>query len=64
MSTITRGDYNYFITFTNDFSRSKSDYNYLMKHNTESFETFKEFPKEVENELCKTIKALRVVVNI
>ena len=47
----------YFITFTNDFSRYR--YVYLMRHKSESFEKFKEFKNEVQNQLGKSIKALR-----
>ncbi|GJT83753.1 retrotransposon protein, putative, ty1-copia subclass [Tanacetum coccineum] len=47
----------YFITFTNDYSRY--GYVYLLKHKHEVFETFKVFKNEVENQLGKTIKALR-----
>ncbi|GJX42892.1 retrotransposon protein, putative, ty1-copia subclass [Tanacetum coccineum] len=48
---------NYFVTFTDDFSRY--GYVYLLKHKHEVFETFKVFQKEVENQLGKTIKLLR-----
>jgi hypothetical protein len=41
MSSIARGDFQYFITFTDDFSRY--GYIYLMRHKSESFEKFKEF---------------------
>ena len=57
MSTCTRNGCYYFITFTDDFSRY--GYVYLMRHKTESFEKFKEFKTEVENQLNKSIKALR-----
>jgi transposase InsO family protein len=57
MSTIVRGGFQYFITFTDDFSRY--GYIYLMKHKSENFEKFKEFQKEVENQRGKKIKALR-----
>ena len=57
MSTSARGNYQYFITFTDDFSRY--GYVYLMKHKSESFEKFKEFQNEVQNQLGKSIKALR-----
>ncbi|GJX06737.1 retrotransposon protein, putative, ty1-copia subclass [Tanacetum coccineum] len=46
-----------FITFTDDYSRY--GYVYLLKHKHEAFETFKVFKNEVENQLGKTIKALR-----
>ena len=52
-----RGGYNYFITFTDDFSWF--GYVYLMRHKSESFEKFKEFRHEVENQLGRSIKALR-----
>src|SRR5664279_3486147 len=57
MSTTTRGGFHYFITFTDDFSRY--GYVYLMKHKSETFEEFKEFQNEVENQRGKKIKALR-----
>jgi len=52
-----RGGFQYFITFTDDFSRY--GYVYLMKHKSESFEKFKEFKNEVQNQLGKNIKTLR-----
>ncbi|WJX96077.1 hypothetical protein P8452_77325 [Trifolium repens] len=52
-----RGGFTYFITFTDDFSRY--GYVYLMKHKSESFEKFKEFKNEVQNQLGKNIKTLR-----
>ena len=55
MSTQARGGYSYFITFTDDFSRY--GYVYLMKHQSESFEMFKRFQNEVENQLDKKIKS-------
>jgi transposase InsO family protein len=57
MSTSVRGGFRYFITFTDDLSRY--GYVYLMKQKSESFEKFKEFKNEVENQLNKKIKALR-----
>ncbi|KAL3635739.1 Pyruvate dehydrogenase complex component E2 1 [Castilleja foliolosa] len=57
MSSTARGGFSYFITFTDDVSRF--GYVYLMKHKSESFEKFTEFQNEVENQLGKTIKALR-----
>ena len=56
MSTTARGGFQYFITFTDDFSRY--GYVYLMKHKSETFEKFKEFQNEVENQRGKKIKAL------
>jgi hypothetical protein len=57
MSTTARGGFQYFITFTDDFSRY--GYVYLIKHKSETFEKFKEFQNEVENQRGKKIKALR-----
>nr|GEW43743.1 hypothetical protein [Tanacetum cinerariifolium] len=54
---VSRQGANYFVTFTDDFSRYS--YVYLLKHKHEVFETFKVFQKEVENHLGKTIKSLR-----
>jgi hypothetical protein len=41
MSSMARGGFPYFITFTDDFSRY--GYMYLIRHKLESFEKFKEF---------------------
>jgi transposase InsO family protein len=57
MSSIARGGFQYFITFTDDFSRY--GYIYLMRHKSESFEKFEEFQNEVQNQLGKMIKSLR-----
>jgi hypothetical protein len=57
MSSVARGGFQYFITFTDDFSRY--GYIYLMRHKFESFEKFKEFQNEVQNQLGKIIKFLR-----
>ena len=57
LSSTARGGYQYFITFTDDFS--KYGYVYLMKHKSESFEMFKIFKNEVQNQLDKNIKTLR-----
>ncbi|GJX95882.1 retrotransposon protein, putative, ty1-copia subclass, partial [Tanacetum coccineum] len=54
---VLRQGASYFITFTDDYSRY--GYVYLLKHKHEVFETFKVFKNEVENQLGKTIKALR-----
>jgi hypothetical protein len=56
MSYVARGGFQYLITFTDDFSRY--GYIYLMRHKSESFEKFKEFQNEVQNQLGKTIKFL------
>ncbi|KAK8676013.1 hypothetical protein V6N13_034068 [Hibiscus sabdariffa] len=57
MNTQARGGYEYFITFTDDFSRY--GYIYLMHHKSEALEKFKEFKNEVQNQHGKSIKALR-----
>ncbi|GJZ77945.1 retrotransposon protein, putative, ty1-copia subclass [Tanacetum coccineum] len=54
---VSRQGASYFITFMDDYSRYS--YVYLLKHKHEVFETFKVFKNEVENQLGKTIKALR-----
>ncbi|GJV08333.1 retrotransposon protein, putative, ty1-copia subclass [Tanacetum coccineum] len=54
---VSRQGASYFITFTDDYSRY--GYVYLLKRKHEVFETFKVFKNEVENQLGKTIKALR-----
>ena len=56
MSTQAKRGYEYFITFTDDYSRY---YVYLMRRKSEAFEKFKEFRAEVENQLGKRIKAIR-----
>ena len=57
ISVLVRSGFQYFITFTDNFSRY--GYVYLMRHKSESFEKFKEFKNEVENQLDKKIKVLR-----
>ena len=57
ISTQAKGGYEYFVTFTNDYS--KYGYVYLMRWKFEAFEKFKEFRAEVENQLGKQIKAIR-----
>ncbi|KAJ9558377.1 hypothetical protein OSB04_012991 [Centaurea solstitialis] len=56
-SHVARGGYWYFITFTDDFSRY--GYVYLMRHKSESFERFREYQNEVQNQLGRKIKFLR-----
>jgi transposase InsO family protein len=56
MSVAMRNDYCYFVTFADDFSRH--GYIYLMKHKSETFEKFKEFQREIENQLDRKIKQL------
>ena len=60
MSSIARGGFQYFVTFTDDFSRY--GYIYLMRHKSETFEKFKEFQNEVENQRGKRIKACDLIV--
>ena len=57
MSTQAKGGYEYFITFTDDYSIY--GYVYLMRRKFEAFEKFKEFRAKVENQLGKHIKAIR-----
>ena len=57
ISSISRGGYQYFITFIDDFSRY--GYIYLMRHKSEPFEKFKLFKNEMQNQLGKNIKTLQ-----
>src|SRR5918994_1469939 len=57
MSVEARGGYRYVLTLTDDLSRY--GYVYLMKHKSETFEKFKEFQSEVENQRDRKIKFLR-----
>ncbi|GJV91052.1 retrotransposon protein, putative, ty1-copia subclass [Tanacetum coccineum] len=54
---VSRQGASYFIRLTDDYSRY--GYVYLLKHKHEVFKTFKVFKNEVENQLEKTINALR-----
>jgi hypothetical protein len=56
MSVEARGGYHYVLTFTDDLSGYV--HIYLMKHKSETFEKFKEFQSEVENQRDKKIKFL------
>jgi hypothetical protein len=53
----TRDANRFYVTFTDDYSRY--GYIYLIKHKSETFEKFKEFKQEVENQLERKIKMLR-----
>ena len=53
----TRDANRFYVTFTDDYSRY--GYIYLIKHKSETFEKFKEFKHEVENQLGRKIKILR-----
>ncbi|TYK14710.1 gag/pol protein [Cucumis melo var. makuwa] len=57
MNVKARGGYEYFISFIDDYSRY--GHVYLIQNKSDSFEKFKEYKAEVENELGKTIKTLR-----
>ena len=57
ISSIARGGYQYFINFIDDYGRY--GYLYLMKHKDESFQKFKTFKNEVQNQLGKSIKTLQ-----
>ena len=52
-----RGGYEYFITFTNDYSRY--GYVYLMKKKYEALDKFKEFKAKSKKQLGRYIKSLR-----
>ncbi|KAA0062799.1 gag/pol protein [Cucumis melo var. makuwa] len=52
MNVKARGGFEYFITFTDDYSRY--GYVYLMQHKFEVLEKFKEYKAEVENALMQT----------
>lgn len=52
-----KGGYEYFITFTDDYSRY--GYIYLLHRKSEAFKKFKEFRAEAEKQLGKSIKTLR-----
>ena len=56
-SVHARGGYEYFITFTDDYSRYR--YVYLMKKKFEVLDKFKEFKVELEKQLGRHIKSLR-----
>ena len=58
LSVAARGVYRYVLTLTDDLSRY--GYVYLMKHKSETFEKFKEFQSEVENQRDRKIKFLRL----
>ena len=51
------GGNKYFITFIDDFS--KYAYVYLLKNESDAFEKFKEFLREVENQFSRKIKRFR-----
>ena len=53
----TKDGKHYYVTFTDDFSRY--GYVYLIKHKSDTFEVFKRYQNEVENQLGRKIKVLR-----
>ena len=57
MHVQARGGSFYFITFSDDFSRF--GWVYLMRYKSETFEKFREFNNEVENQSRKSIKTLQ-----
>ena len=57
MSIQARGGYEYFIAFTNDYSRY--GYDYLMHHKSEAFEKFREYKAEEKTQLGVYIKQLQ-----
>src|SRR5215813_10603297 len=57
MNIRARGGYEYFIIFIDDYSRY--GYVYLMQHKSDTFEKFKEYRAEIENQFRKIIKTLR-----
>ncbi|KAA0056351.1 gag/pol protein [Cucumis melo var. makuwa] len=58
MNVKARGGYEYFISFIDDYSRY--GHVYLIQNKSNSFEMFKEYKAEVENESGKTIKTFRL----
>lgn len=56
MSVKTRGGYEYYVIFLDDYSRY--GYVYLMHCKSETFDKFKEFCVEVEKQLGVPIKSL------
>jgi len=57
MQTASLGGAKYFVTFIDDFHRKVGVY--LLKGKSKTFEAFKEFKQEVENEFGMKIKVLR-----
>ncbi|GKB12422.1 retrotransposon protein, putative, ty1-copia subclass [Tanacetum coccineum] len=53
----TKDGKRYYVTFTDDFSRY--GYVYLIKHKSDTFEVFKRYQNEVENQLGRKIKVLQ-----
>ncbi|GJX09800.1 putative RNA-directed DNA polymerase [Tanacetum coccineum] len=53
----TKDGKHYYVMFTDDFSRY--GYVYLIKHKSDTFEVFKRYQNEVENQLGRKIKVLQ-----
>jgi hypothetical protein len=62
VSSVVRGDFQYFITFIDDFSRY--GYIYLMRHKSQSFKKFKEFQNEVQNQLATQLNICNPIVEV
>ena len=56
LNVSARGNYYYFITLTDDYSRY--GYVYLMRYKSEAFEKFKEFKCKVEKQTGLSVKTL------
>ena len=57
MSVQARGGYEYFVTFTDDYSRY--GFVYLMRQKSKTYDKFREYKAETENQLGVHIKQLR-----
>ena len=57
MHVQARGGYEYFVTFTDDYSRY--GFVYLMRQKSETFDKFREYKAEAEKQLGVHIKQLR-----
>ena len=57
MTIQARGDFEYFVSFIDDYSRY--GFIYLMRRKSECFDKFKEYKVDVEKRLGKSIKTLR-----
>jgi len=62
MSSIARGGFQYFITFTDDLSRY--GYVYLMKHKSKTFEKFKEFQRKLKISVARKLKLYDLIVEV
>ena len=62
MSSPARGCCQYSVTFIDGFSRY--GYVYLMKHKFETFELFKTFKNEVQNQLARILKHFNLIEGV